>query len=362
MASIEQRNGIFRIVFRFQGRRFSQSLGTNDEAAAVGIKTAVEQRIKLIKSKLLPGPSVGEDVVEFLMHGKSQPDKTGIIEKAQQKAEISFGGICKRYFDNFLRSSVEDASFQTLELHRRHLLRHIGADKKARAVNARVSQKYINLRSKDPGIRGGCVSPATIKKEITTLKTIFRWAKDEELIESEFSTKGLRFPKGKEKPPFQTMEEIRRKIECGGLAEQQADEHWDCLFLSTKEIADLLSDVKSNALRIVLAGWLESHPAGPYLFTLEPAISRSKKNRKIGQSISHDEAHSHFRSTLQGTKWNNIRGWHCLRHSFCSNCAAVGIEQRVINQWVGHQTEEMVRRYRHLFPHREREAIETVFG
>ena len=49
-------------------------------------------------------------------------------------------------------------------------------------------------------------------------------------------------------------------------------------------------------------------------------------------------------------------------HSFASNCAAAGVDQRVIDEWMGHQTEEMVRRYRHLFPSQQRQAINLVFG
>jgi hypothetical protein len=38
------------------------------------------------------------------------------------------------------------------------------------------------------------------------------------------------------------------------------------------------------------------------------------------------------------------------------------VDQRLINGWVGHQTEEMVRRYRHLIPDQQRAAIRSVFG
>jgi integrase len=57
-----------------------------------------------------------------------------------------------------------------------------------------------------------------------------------------------------------------------------------------------------------------------------------------------------------------IRGWHTLRHSFCSNCAAKGIDQRIINAWMGHVTEEMARRYQHLFPSNEQKAMAELFG
>ena len=56
-----------------------------------------------------------------------------------------------------------------------------------------------------------------------------------------------------------------------------------------------------------------------------------------------------------------LRGWHVLRHSFVSNAAAAGIDQRLIDSWGGHQTEEMRRRYRHLIPSVEQEAISKMF-
>jgi len=65
---------------------------------------------------------------------------------------------------------------------------------------------------------------------------------------------------------------------------------------------------------------------------------------------------------LKGSKWSRIRGFHVFRHSFASNLAAVGVDQRVIDEWMGHQTEAMRKRYRHLLPDQRRKAIETVFA
>jgi hypothetical protein len=45
-----------------------------------------------------------------------------------------------------------------------------------------------------------------------------------------------------------------------------------------------------------------------------------------------------------------------------SNCAAAGVDQRLLDSWVGHTTEEMRRRYRHLIPSIEQQAIKQVFG
>ncbi len=72
-------------------------------------------------------------------------------------------------------------------------------------------------------------------------------------------------------------------------------------------------------------------------------------------------AHDHLKRALAGGRWSMVRGWHVLRHSFISNCAARGVDQRLIDAWVGHTTEEMRRRYRHLLPDHSARAIRTVF-
>jgi hypothetical protein len=42
--------------------------------------------------------------------------------------------------------------------------------------------------------------------------------------------------------------------------------------------------------------------------------------------------------------------------------APKGVDQRMTDRWVGHQTEEMRRRYTHLFPDAQREAVASVFA
>lgn len=78
--------------------------------------------------------------------------------------------------------------------------------------------------------------------------------------------------------------------------------------------------------------------------------------------ISKREASRAFRQGVRGGKWDKLRGWHVFRHSFASNCAAKCIDQRLIDAWMGHQTEEMRKRYRHLIPNQEQAAILSVFN
>jgi site-specific recombinase XerD len=65
---------------------------------------------------------------------------------------------------------------------------------------------------------------------------------------------------------------------------------------------------------------------------------------------------------LKHSQWNVLRGWHVLRHSFISACVMKGTDQRLIDSWVGHTTEEQRRRYTHLYPAVEQQAIRSVFA
>ncbi len=146
----------------------------------------------------------------------------------------------------------------------------------------------------------------------------------------------------------------------------------------------------SPFLAEVLQTWLRKHPGGPYLFCHQGEVGHSKKrSRTTGHrwgagrptslrgrlatvrvrgdrpgpgAITADEANDHFQRTLAAGKWKVLRGWHALRHSFISNCAAAGVDQRLIDAWVGHTTEAMRKRYRHLVPNVEQQAIRSVFG
>ena len=110
----------------------------------------------------------------------------------------------------------------------------------------------------------------------------------------------------------------------------------------------------SDSLKAVLKAWFENHPGGPHTFC----------KSTFGEIVplTRDDASGYFERTLRDSKWSVIPGWHCFRHSFISNCAMKGVDQRIIDTWVGHQTDEMRRRYRHLFPDTEQAAMKSVFS
>ena len=76
--------------------------------------------------------------------------------------------------------------------------------------------------------------------------------------------------------------------------------------------------------------------------------------------LTESEAADHFIRTIQNSEWDVIPGWHALRHSFAS-ILATNTEQKLINAWMGHQTAEQQKRYQHLFPQVQQDAIRTAF-
>src|SRR5262249_46946331 len=112
----------------------------------------------------------------------------------------------------------------------------------------------------------------------------------------------------------------------------------------------------------VLRTWLAVRPDSPFLFCQAQRVTRSKTKREGPTAVTKDEAHDHFRRTVECSKWQVVRGYHDLRHSFISALASEGVDQRVIDEVVGHQSEEQRKRYRHLYPGVMKEAIKQVFG
>jgi integrase len=101
----------------------------------------------------------------------------------------------------------------------------------------------------------------------------------------------------------------------------------------------------------VLTDWMKVRVSGGTLFC-----------KGDGKAIMAREAHNYFQRALRVSKWSVLKGWHVFRHSFISALASKGVDQRLIDDMVGHQTEEQRRRYRHLYPDVKQDAIRSVFG
>jgi integrase len=101
----------------------------------------------------------------------------------------------------------------------------------------------------------------------------------------------------------------------------------------------------------IMKAWLANHPGGKYTICVQP-----------NTPIAFDEALQTFEKAVAGSKWTKLRGWHVLRHSFASICAMRGLRESTISKWMGHETEAMKQRYRHLFPEAMQEEMGRLFA
>jgi integrase len=407
MASLEKRyDGRYRIVFCWQGKRRYHSLGKMPEREALSCLDRLEESLRFVDRGLLQVPP-DADLGRFLVSG----GKLGV--KATVDAPLTLGDLFKRYQAEHPEGVKESSTRSTESIHTAHLLRLLGSRTSARTITTETLQGYVNARSKEKGRGGRTVSHVTIQKELGTLSSIWnRWARPLGLLTGPAPTKGLVYAKVRAKPPFQTREQIERQLARGGLSAAEIKELWGSLFLTLSQIRELLDLVRSrggrpwvlvaffmaaytgarrseilrsrvddldfeagtvtirekkrdrsremtfrtvpmaDGLRAVLRTWLdEHHPGGP--FTL---CGRG------GRPLTRQTLTKAFRSVVKGSPWQVVQGYHALRHSFASNCALKGVDQRITDAWMGHQTEAMRRRYRHLFPDQQQEAIRSVFG
>jgi integrase len=418
MAWLELRaGGLYHVGFRFDGQKFKKALHTRDVRTANARLHRVDENIRLIESGRLIIPD-DADVASFLL---SDGKLNGATPNSPKQKLRTLGQYAAAFLASIPDGSLEPHTVEGMVTHLKHLRRIIGSSRIFTELKLHDLQTYVDRRSKDPGIRGRDLSAATIKKEITTLRTLWNWARNGEYISRVLPLRGLRYPKMTDKPPFQTLAQIERRLAQVAHTEDEENELWSSLFLTTQEVHALLEHIRVTAqhgfiypmfvfaahtgarrseilrsrlddldfgagtitihekkrvrgrhttrsvpmsplLRQVLRDWIPAHPGGMQTFALSSAIDHSKRKGNAVLPITHDQAHDYFKRAVERSKWEKARGWHVFRHSFCSNCAAAGIDQRIINAWVGHQTEEMVKRYRHLIPDQQQRAIADVFG
>ncbi len=329
------------------------------------------------------------------------------------KAPLTLGDLLKRYQSEHPDWVKESSTCSTESIHIVHLLRIIDPKTGVRAMATETLQGYVSARAKEKGRRGRLISHVTIQKEIGTLSSVWnRWARPLGLVEGPAPTQGLIYAKARSNPPFQTREQIQRQLARGGFSALEARDLWGSLFLTLGQVQELIGQVEAHrgrlwvhvafciaaytgarrseilrsrvddldfdagtitirekkrdrsremtfhtvpvsaGLRQVLREWLQDdHPGGPYTICGHG-----------GRPLTRQAMTKAFRSAVDGTSWQVVQGYHVLRHSFASNCALKGVDQRIIDSWIGHQTEAMRRRHSHLFPDQQQEAIRLVFG
>ena len=404
MATLEQdpSSGRYRVRFRYEGRAYKRTTRTKNYRSASSVLSQVEETLRLLELGLTSVPD-NIDPGKFIVSGARYKR-----EQLPKSPVRSLSDLFDTYQAGLPSGAKEKNTLRGEKLHMRHFLRHLKPSTPVRAITTNVLQKYIEKRSNDQH-RGRTTGPNTIKKEITTFKLIWNWAIKQGYLEKSPPVAGLIYPKRDEKSHFMTMAEIERMLSRSEVV-SNSHEIWESLYLTKPEISGMLNQVRQAAMldfiypMFLLAAHtgmrrseLVRAEVNDFNFDNRTIIVREKKrSRKHGLSfrrvpmtelvaktfrsylstlpegyavlsrsnepkLAEDTITHFFKITLRNSRWEKVRGFHVLRHSFASNAASEGIDQRMIDEWMGHQTEEMRRRYRHLTPSSQVAAIDTLY-
>lgn len=408
MAAISKKGDAYYCAFRYGGKRYYFTIGKVLERVARAKSVEVDQTLTLLQQGRIELPE-NVDLADFVAAGGKAPAISVSPESM----------TARQIFDDYLKThsngTIEENSLLTLRTHLSQMTSSLGERFRLQKLTLLDLQKHVDKRQKNG------ISTVTIKKEITTLRSCWNWAVNGKRLNGAFPGKGLRLPKEEEKEPFRSFEEIESILRNEKPDVLRTESLWEALYLTRSEVTEFLAHVRDHAtlpwvypmiafaaftgarrsemLRSLAADvdfaggtitvrekkrvrgkrstrtvpmqsklvealqqWVKNRPNSAVLFCQAPGVTRSKTVRTGPTAITRNEAHDHFKRTLEGSKWSVVRGWHVLRHSFISALASNGVDQRVIDEIVGHQSEEQRLRYRHLYPKVMKDAIDRVFG
>ena len=403
----DAQTGRYNIRFRW-GKAFNRPLKLAGETEARAVVARVHETIDALKRGWLTLPD-GADAGAFILSGGRVTGKpTRSDTQSDPPGPPTLGQLWELYDERSAERSKESTTRATEGYHREHLLRHLGPDLPLEAIDLELIQGYARSRSREQW-RGKQIGSATILKEVATLRVVWNWGRRFKKLSSPFPLRlgDLEFERRGDRAPFQTREQIERTIARGGLSEEEQSTLWECLYLTLRDVHEVLEHVRNNAMHpfihpmFVLAAMTGARRSeicrariDDFDFENLAVTIREKKRKqgrdsfrkvdinsqllgvmrecfathpggqhaisKDGQPLTVKMATDHFKRVLSRSKWSVIPGFHTFRHSFASILASKGVDEPTIDKWMGHQTPEQRERYRHLFPQGLKRSIELL--
>jgi integrase len=390
--------GNYRIRISLDGKQYSFSTGTKDpeaaEIAANNIKTAA-WLYKTGSANLAPGV----DALDWIRAGGKTPERL--------TNSPTLHGLIEHYRNHVPEGAKAKSTRKGEEIHIGHLEPLLGKSLRLSKLTKEAVQDFVAKRAKQKW-HGKPISGATVRKELRTLSLLWNYGESLGWVTGKNPTRGVMVARPKSKERFRTPTEIRKNVKTA-TKEKQA-EMWEACFLDKDELKEFLMhseqfagprwlhpviatcsyaglrrsewmrsrvedwDFKNNNLIVretkrrhnvqhstraiemnthfapIIREYLRSHPGGDLMFVQSP-----------NTEITPHQAVDGWNALVANTKWANLRGYHVLRHSFCSNLHIAGeAPQMMIDRWMGHQTEEQRARYRHLHPTERTRAIDSL--
>jgi hypothetical protein len=173
MAGLQERNGSFRLIFRFGGKQRSVTLGRISPEEAEARAGAADLLLLRIKQGLITLPP-GVSIEEFILADGRAPAPEAAGEKASGPVKLS--AFADRYAEARSGGSMEPGSLATARMHLRHFQRTLGNDFDLRTLSLADLQNHVDKRRKqgDPRRKKEeprTLSSATLRLEVSTLRS-----------------------------------------------------------------------------------------------------------------------------------------------------------------------------------------------
>lgn len=194
MASLQKRNGSYKLTFCYRNKRHYLTLGKVTDQEAEAKSSQVDYLLLRIKQKLVRVPQ-GVEIEDFVLNdGK-------VIEPQEAVAvKLGLGQFVKRYLETHGNGSFEANSLKTAKVQLGHFEKTFGESFPVQSLTLADLQQHVDSRAKQK-YRGGQLSPATIKKEIATFRAAWNWAARIGTVKGPFPNHGLVYPKGRKNFP-----------------------------------------------------------------------------------------------------------------------------------------------------------------
>lgn len=382
----------YRLHFCYGGKQYRNRY-IEEEYAANILQSRVNSLVIEIKSGLHPIPA-GYSIQDYVFSSIA-PEPS-----FRDDSILTISSLIRHYKKYLAPPLKAESTCKTEEIHLRHLEKFLSAIGEDYFLSE--TQPGLFLQYKKSRYASG-VRTDTVNKELATFYTLFKFAIEEGLIEKN-PLAGVKKDKSQVAPGrFRTGREIENILAGGKYSPRELREIKRFRYLSEAEIGEVLSLAKGKWLFPILlclaytgmrrgevlnlewadidfdrkiiwirskkqssrqqqtARWLEI----PERLLGELAGRENRnKTRYVFTNAQGDQISKHtltdsFKRLIAGTRFAGI-GFHAFRHSLASNLAMRGIKPYVIDEILGHQTQEMRERYRHLFPDQKAEAISAL--
>ena len=124
MASLQERNGSYRILFSHHGKLHTFTIGKVEKDEAENKARQADYLLMRLKQRLLVLPD-GTDIVTFIEHDGKPPDTGPTLADSPRQA-VTLGHLKDRYLTTHSNGTIEANSLDTCKLHLCHFVRVLG--------------------------------------------------------------------------------------------------------------------------------------------------------------------------------------------------------------------------------------------